>query len=340
MDMSMDVIGQVGLIIRIWLQLSGLFNLIELSPRKISLVFLVFIPAFIAFTYLFRNQIFSFFQIYWMAGALAIMMIGIVEVVLYLIMLAIYAPYGTTGPKGNIRLVYRDKVFSFAAEQYYQNTVIEYWLVRKIILIAIPLFIILTTLSFADPQIKMPLGILIDIPLFQKVKHSQEIFYQLLSALWAGLFFTASGGLLRILFWVGRKNFRYNFARGCAILSKHRQDSPAKLEYLMLSMNSYNKFLQRTIRVKMNESIQSKIAKATLNNPEKINQIDSYFDFEDNLGPAKELSKLSDLNLANDEFFVKAKVEMLDIVKEWGAVSAVVIPLIVTIVKQILFLGK
>ena len=85
------------------------------------------------------------------------------------------------------------------------------------------------------------MGILIDIPLFQKVKHPQGVFYELLSALWAGLFFTVSGGLLRILFWLGRKDFRYNFARGCAILSKDHKDSPAKLEYLMLSLNSYNK---------------------------------------------------------------------------------------------------
>ena len=46
------------------------------------------------------------------------------------------------------------------------------------------------------------------------------------------------------------------------------------------------------------------------------------------------------MNLVNDEIFVKGKVEMLDIVKEWGAVSAVVIPLIVTVVKQIFFPGK
>ena len=39
----------------------------------------------------------------------------------------------------------------------------------------------------------------------------------------------------------------------------------------------------------MNESIESKIAKATLNNYEKINEIDSYFHLDDKLVPAKSI---------------------------------------------------
>ena len=163
----MNIIHTIKMIVKIIefiIDVSPLPNLIELSPRKISLVFLVLIPAFIAFTYLFRNQIFSFFQMYW-SGALAIMMIGIIQVVLYLIMLAIYAPYGTTEPKDLLSRV-PDKIpddlfksgilgfYTLSKNQYYINTVIEYWLVRKIILIAIPLFYNLNDLVICRPANK------------------------------------------------------------------------------------------------------------------------------------------------------------------------------------------
>jgi cadmium resistance protein CadD (predicted permease) len=81
-----------------------------------------------------------------------------------------------------------------------------------------------------------------------------------------------------MLFWLGRKDFRYNFARGCAIISNEHEDGHTKLEYLILSLNSYDKFLQRTLRVKINELIHLKIMKIALNNSEKIRTINSYFD--------------------------------------------------------------
>jgi hypothetical protein len=47
------------------------------------------------------------------------------------------------------------------------------------------------------------------------------------------------------------------------------------------------------------------------------------------------MSKMPILNLVNGEFFVRAKREIGDIIKEWGAVAALVIPLVVTVVKEI-----
>jgi hypothetical protein len=110
-----------------------------------------------------------------------------------------------------------------------------------------------------------------------------------------------------MLFWLGRKEFRFNFAKGCAFFSKVRLDNHTKLEYLVLSLNSYNKFLQRTVGVRMNELIQSTIARAAINNPERINEIASFFDSQDRLSAATQMSKMPILNLINDKFFVKAK---------------------------------
>jgi hypothetical protein len=149
-------------------------------------------------------------------------------------MLAIYAPYKTTTPSEVKRfelqyLEYKEKRSKKAApatdkvtqaldllqnvtelwntasffnriKQYYQNVVIEYSLVRKIIIIAVPLFIIITTLSFVDQNIRLSFGLLIDIPSSQNEEKKYEAFYALLSGLWAGLFFTVSGGLLRMFF--------------------------------------------------------------------------------------------------------------------------------------------
>jgi hypothetical protein len=358
-------------------------NLIEISPRKISILFLILIPTFITLTYIFRNQIFSFFQLYLTSGALAISIIGIIELALYFLMLAIYAPYKTATPadiREDVRLYAESKSrlkkskasipnptgessmdtpgksplnksleelkldaekteshnLELGIKRYYMNVVIEYELVRKIILIAVPLFIILTTLSFVEPKVRLSFGVLMDIPLFKNGGTESELLYALLSGLWAGLFFTVSGGLLRMLFWLGRKSFRYNFAKGSAIFCRENQESHAKLEYLMLSLNSYNRFLQRILKLKINELALSKIVKSTLNEYRKIDTVSSYFDSEDTLYPATQLNS-PELVPTNDEFLVKGKTERSDIIKEWGAVSAALIPLAITVIKELFY---
>jgi hypothetical protein len=320
-------------------------TVIQLPPKDLSLIFLVIIPIFIAVSYVVRDQISSFFQMYFMSGDLAITIIGIIEIGSYLIMLYMYVPYkGRTLAFNLWKPLYTilknplSIIFGgFESSSYlYREIVIEYSLVTKIILIAVPLFIIITTLSFVEPRIRMPFGLLVNtIMTFQQTQKIQyDMLYELLSALWAGLFFTVSGGLLRMLLWVGGKESRYNFARGWAIVSKEKGDNHTKLEYLMISMNSYNKFLQRTLRVRINEQIHSKIARVAVDTPEKIDEIDAFFDSDDKLSPAAQMSKLQDLNPVNDEFFVKAKIPAIDIIKDWGAVAAVVIPLVITIIKE------
>jgi hypothetical protein len=68
--------------------------LVKPTPRT-SIFFLITVPCYIALTYLFRFEIFSFFETYSKSGGLVIFVIGLSEVVLYLLMLIIYVPYST-----------------------------------------------------------------------------------------------------------------------------------------------------------------------------------------------------------------------------------------------------
>lgn len=80
-----------------------------------------------------------------------------------------------------------------------------------------------------------------------------------------------------------------------------------------------------------------KITKIALDNSKKIKMINSYFDSIDRLSPATELSKDSELLPVDSEFFVKGKVQGTELLKEWGVISAAVIPLIVTVIKAVFF---
>jgi hypothetical protein len=180
---------------------------------------------------------------------------------------------------------------------FFKNVVLEYRLVKKIIYVALPLFIILTSLSFIQQNITLPFGLLIENS--SQVRPSPISIYDILSAIWIGLFFTVSGGLLRMLFWLGRKEFRYNFAVGCAEMSQDKEEGQDKeeeqqLEYLLLSLESYNKYLRGLLKLRVNDLIFSNIALIYFDHKDEIKGIAASFKPDADAGVLAPMKYLSE----------------------------------------------
>jgi sporulation protein YlmC with PRC-barrel domain len=256
-------------------------------------------------------------------------------------MVIVYAPYKTRPPRKDIKVSgtailttsnIDDSTFS-------RNVVIEYEYVKKVASIVLPFFIILTAASFVEHDIRIPPLLITEYPLTAPVSLATISISEVLSSSWAALFFVISGVLLRMLFWLGRKEFRYYFARGCAEISQSeygvKLTRVKQIRYMMLALDSYNKYLKRYLGIQINDKVYSKVALKFLTDKDELKSISSSFKDNDELHPAEYLSDSQKISLPPEEqFLVKGKESVRQIIIEWGAVAAVVIPLLVTVIKE------
>jgi hypothetical protein len=162
-------------------------------------------------------------------------------------MVVVYAPYGTRPPRKDVKLLgISIPIPANIDETFSENIVVEYEYIKKITFVALPFFIVLTATSFVDHNIRIPSLLLTEYPFTASFSPMPISIYEVLSSLWAALFFVVSGVLLRMLFWLGRKEFRYYFARGCAKRSR-REYGIRQIRYVMLALDYYNRYLQ-TVR--------------------------------------------------------------------------------------------
>jgi len=115
------------------------------------------------------------------------------------------------------------------------------------------------------------------------------------------------------------------------------------LEYLLLSLESYNKYLRRLLKLRINEIIFSKITLLYFDDKAEIKAIAASFKTEAEAGVLSPVKYLSDQIKAkklclpiNEIFLVPGEEPVQQIIKEWIAVSAAVIPLFITLVKGFL----
>jgi len=227
-------------------------------------------------------------------------------------MILVYAPYGTHPSTKNIK-TYSIWQLENIDIVFYKNIVIEYEFIKKITYVALPLFIIITATSFIDHNIKIPQLLLTESPFTTSFSPSPISIYEILSSLWVALFFVISDVLLRMLFWHGRKELRYYFAKGCAEISKYG-NNVKRMRYLILSLNSYNKYLQRYLKMQINDNVFSLIANKVLIDENELTNISSTFESDDELSAVKYLSK--SIKLSEGQFLVKSRVTVRQIIIE------------------------
>lgn len=264
------------------------------------------------------------------------MIISFSQIGLYIVMIVVYAPYGTRPPKKDIKLfgISTPIAPNIDDDRFSTNVVIEYEYIKKITYVALPFFIVLTSASFIDHNIRIPALLLTEYPFTASFSPVPISIYQVLSSLWAALFFVVSGVLLRMLLWLGRKEFRYYFARGCAKIGQHEY-GVRQIRYLILALDSYNKYLQRYLKIQINDKVYPLIALQVLADKTELTSIYNTFESNDELYPAQYLSRSQKISLPpNEQFLVESKQTVRQTIIEWGAVAAAVIPLLATIIKE------
>jgi hypothetical protein len=238
----------------------------------------------------------------------------------------------------------------------YENAVIEYEFVKKILYFAVPLFIILTIiLPLVSPLIETYYSIGLR-PIYSQPAFTLAQVYLLLIVL---------SGILKIIMAIARKRFRLYFARGCILIASHKKDEVEKTSYLLKALESYNSYLRRNLNLQISDLrlIKSKITGASILDKDRlIHNLSVSFTENDNItkkkvedmstsASDKEVDKLTAVTttkkltlqpLREIRRFVKPRVPMhkflaqqpiLQRVKDQSALAITIIPLIISVVE-------
>lgn len=136
-----------------------------------------------------------------------------------------------------------------------------------------------------------------------------------------------SGILLRILLQFSKRDFRFYYAKGYIKKLSQNVDECDKVDYFRKAINSYDHYLQRSLKLKINNCnlVFYKIVNESSINKNKV--IES-FDYEDKLQPIKEIIKI--LNIEKiDEFLIQKS--LWDIVKEMSIFITGIVPVVISI---------
>ena len=155
----------------------------------------------------------------------------------------------------------------YSSEKYfqkrgYENTVIEYERVKKIIYYLLPVFV-LALLYVVHHIVRLPVngdleGIL--LPQIFQQNSIYTIYTDPYVVLRGTLMLVFASALLKTTFLMSKKDFRFYFARGCMRVVSKKEDELEKMRYLIKSLKSYNRYISKELRLKIDDfRIYSKI---------------------------------------------------------------------------------
>jgi hypothetical protein len=152
----------------------------------------------------------------------------------------------------------------------FENAVIEYEFVKKILLVTLVLLISILVFTILLPFIHSyfppPLNRLLDPSILTAPRTGEEILpLHIIYYLRFYLFIIVVGAFLKILFAIGKSEFRLYYAMGCFRIIQRRENEVEKMRYMIKGLNSYNKYLKRCTNLQINDltKIYSKISSAT-----------------------------------------------------------------------------
>lgn len=219
-------------------------------------------------------------------------------------------------------LKYRDE--SYFEKWGYMHIITEYEFIKRILQVQIPLLIILTLFYFVMPSIG-------SVWLYE--------FYMLyLLPAHTELLFSVTAGLIWFFYQSRRKEFRYYFAKACIRKIPESGGEAEKMKYLINGLESYNKYLSRTLRLQINDvkKIYSKImSDGNIDIEESIKEISDSFKNNNKLYPIKTLAAV--MNSQSDQFLVKRSLS--EVIQVSVKLAVTVIPVAVTLL-QLLFPQK
>ena len=224
-----------------------------------------------------------------------------------------------------IVIIYGLYPIAFSAERFSKksqtNIVIEFEFTKKCLFVGVPVLVILIIIArlFTYFQINDEL-----------LRH-YFIVYDLSFAILATSILSVIGALLRIAAYTARKEFRLYLARGYCKIASRKRSSLDKIKYLILSINSYNKFLLRKTKfgIKNIDKIYSDFIGTHAKNDEILKSISEQLDGQE-LDLAIYLSQIYKVP-DTEQFFIKETI--VQRLKTAAAFLAAAIPIVISIIR-------
>lgn len=226
------------------------------------------------------------------------------------------------------------KTEKFFSKRGYDKVVLEYEFVKKLLLVMIILLTIvliilnsnwfyqkntLTNNTLTNNTLTI-LDMLREKP---SLNPSLIVFSSILT-------YIAIAAILRITLLNLKKEFRFYFAKGCCKIISANNDNVEKIKYLFLLLSSYNKYLQRNLKIEINDikKIYSIILSKEINQQNEIIESICTSLEGDKLKLARYLSTIQ--NIPDSEYYIK--VSLFEQLKPIGAFLAAVTTIVISMI--------
>jgi len=186
--------------------------------------------------------------------------------------------------------------------QGYENAVVEYEYVRKILLVSLYLLIIVLVFLISLPGVysyfPAPLNRIFNPAIHQISSNGLEILpIDVIYLIRIYLFIIVFAAFLKMLFATGRSQFRLYFAKGCfEIIKLKKEDEVKKMSYLIKGLNSYNKYLKRLTKLQITDLVKIYSSISSCEDKTKISKtmesLSGAFEKGDTLEPLRKLSSM------------------------------------------------
>jgi hypothetical protein len=291
----------------------------------LTIAVLVILPVLLAlsnfFTLTYRIEIYSYFLVYFDNGYLGLQIISFFQYGVFVVMLILYPLYPS----------------AFSVEKFFvnrnpQSPIIEYEMLKRIIYVLFPLFIFAFVYLIGGIMKENPLGIVIK-------NLGDPVLSYLLVSIMAATFFIVGSALLKIILLIGRKEFRFYFAKILFRVISKEEDEAKKIRYLVKALNSYNKYIRRTLALEINDlkKIYSKIlSDPTLDKSHSIEELSKAFEDRDKFKTIKCLSKL--LKDVDTEHFL-AREPVGKKLEDWATILGTMVSTVAAIIGVLATIG-
>jgi len=217
----------------------------------------------------------------------------------------------------------------FFSKRGYENVVLEYEFIKKLLFVIIVLLTIVFIILYSNlfsPNNTLTNNTLTIFDLLRE-KPSLNSCLIVFSTILA---YIAIAAILRITTQNLKREFRFYFAKACCKIISAKNDEAEKMKYLFLLLSSYNKYLQRNLKIEINDikKIYSIILSKEANQQiEIIESICASLEGE-RLKLARYLSSLQ--KIPDSEFYIK--VSLFEQLKTIAAFLVAVITIVISII--------
>ena len=282
-----------------------------------TIIVLIVLPVLLAlsnfFTIIYRIEIFTFSLEYFNNEYFAFQLLSYFQYGVFVVMLIVYPLYPS--------------VFSlekFLIKRNPESAIIEYEIIKKIVYALFPLFIFAFVYLISGTMKENPLGFIDRF--FDPMTLS--LFFTIICV----TFFTVGSVLLKIILLITRKEFRFYFAKVLFRLISKKEDEAEKMRYLVRALNSYNKYIRRSLGLEINDlkKVYSKIlSDPALDKNHSIKELSIAFEDSDKFKTIKCLSGL--LNVTDTEHFL-AKESVGKKLKDWATMVGTMVSTVAAII--------